>query len=58
MQWKYRRSPRIKKDGTYTSEGTENELNWDVPKTSEQISDDLLSRYAEVLEAVDRRRGR
>jgi hypothetical protein len=61
IQWRYPRNPRLKSDGTPTSEGTERELKWNVSMaetTSDQIRDDLLNRYAEVLDARTRRRGR
>lgn len=58
-KWTYRRNPRIKTDGTTTSQGTERELNWPVAvgeTTQEQVRDDLLDRYAKVVEARNRRR--
>ena len=57
-EWTYRRNPRVKNDGTLTSEGTERELKWNVLRaetTAEQVRDDLLMRFTEVLEVRNRR---
>jgi len=57
-EWTYRRNPRVKRlGGTLTSRGTERELEWNVSPaetTTEQVRDDLLSRYAAVREALHR----
>jgi hypothetical protein len=53
IEWTYRRNPRGTKDGTQNYEGTDRELNWNVAVaewTMKQVTDDLLTRYAEVLE--------
>jgi hypothetical protein len=53
IAWTYRRNPRVDNDGTQNYEGTDRELDWNVAVaewTTEQVTDDLLTRYAEVLE--------
>jgi hypothetical protein len=51
IAWTYRRTPRVSNDGTQNYEGTDRELDWNVAVadwTTEQVTDDLLTRYAEV----------
>src|SRR5829696_603543 len=53
IAWTYRRTPRVNNDGTQNYEGTDRELDWKVAVaewTTEQVTDDLLTRYAEVRE--------
>ena len=53
IAWTYRRTPRVNNDGTHNYEGTDRELDWNVAVvdwTTQQVTDDLLTRYAEVRE--------
>ena len=54
IEWTCRRNPRGTNDGTQNYEGTDRELDWNVAVaewTTQQVTDDLLTRYAAVREA-------